>query len=60
MDKEVALREIRAYLERTKMKQYELAAEIGAPVQTVNRWLTGKTRISKAYVSVLKAKGIIT
>ncbi len=53
------VRQIRGYLARTGKKQYELAAEIGAPVQTVNRWLTGKTDISKAYIQVLKGRGIL-
>ncbi len=53
------IRQLEAYLERTGKKQYELAADIGAPVQTVNRWMTGKTKVSKAYYFVLKTKGIL-
>ena len=53
------VRQVFTYLSRTGKKQYEFAAEIGAPVQTVNRWLTGKTKISRAYQALLKAKGIL-
>lgn len=59
MQKGETVNQIRSYLDKTGKKQYELAAEIGAPVQTVNRWLTGKTKISHAYVTVLKSKGIV-
>lgn len=56
--KELA-RQIDSYLARTGKKQYELAAEIGAPVQTVNRWLNGKAKMSRAYQVILRSKGII-
>lgn len=54
------LRQIKAYMARKDKRQYELAAEIGVAPPTVNRWLTGKAKVSKAYQSILKAKGIIT
>lgn len=57
-DKEV-IRQINAYLARHDKRQYEFAAELGAPVQTINRWLTGKARVSKAYQAILKTKGIL-
>ena len=53
------VRQINAYLARTGKKQYELAAEIGAPVQTINRWLNGKAKVSRAYQVILKTKGIL-
>ena len=53
------VRQIQAYLLRTDKRQYEFAAEIGAPVQTVNRWLTGKTKVSRAYQVILQTKGIL-
>lgn len=57
-DKEL-IRQINVYLARHDKKQYEFAAEIGAPVQTVNRWLTGKTKVSRAYQVILQSKGIL-
>ncbi len=53
------VQEIEKYMNRTGKKQYELAAEIGVPPQTVNRWLNGKAAVSKAYSVILKSKGII-
>ena len=53
------VRQISAYLSRTGKKQYELAAELGVPPPTVNRWMNGKAKISKAYQTILKSKGIL-
>ena len=59
MDDKEVIRQINAYIARHDKRQYEFAAEIGAPVQTVNRWLTGKTKVSRAYQALLQAKGIL-
>lgn len=53
------VRQINAHLERTGKRQYELAAELGVPAPTVNRWLNGKAKVSKAYQVILKSKGIL-
>jgi len=53
------LRQLRRYMTRTSRRQYELAADIGAPPQTVNRWLTGDATVSKAYYNLMLAKGIL-
>ncbi|MBI3088341.1 MAG: helix-turn-helix transcriptional regulator [Candidatus Omnitrophica bacterium] len=53
------VRQISAYLERTDKRQYELASEIGVPPPTINRWLNGKAKVSKAYQVILRAKGVI-
>ena len=53
------VRQINAYLQRTGKRQYELAAELGVPAPTVNRWLNGKAKVSKAYQSILRTKGIL-
>ena len=53
------IRQINAYLQRTDKRQYELAAELGVPAPTVNRWLNGKAKVSKAYQSILRTKGIL-
>ena len=58
-DKDV-VKQVSAYLARTGLKQYELAAEIGAPVQTINRWLNGKAKVSRAYRVILKSKGVLS
>ncbi len=59
MDEKEVVRHINTYLAKSGRKQYELAAQIGAPVQTVNRWLTGKAKVSRAYQFMLKEKKII-
>lgn len=53
------VRQINTYLLHTSKRQYELAAELGVPAPTVNRWLNGKAKVSKAYQSILRTKGII-
>jgi plasmid maintenance system antidote protein VapI len=53
------VRQLNAYLARSGKRQYELAADLGVPAPTVNRWLNGKAKVSKAYQVILKAKGII-
>ena len=54
------LRQIRAYMAKRDKRQYELAAELGVAPPTVNRWLTGKVKVSKAYQTILKTKGILS
>lgn len=53
------IKQIKFYMEDTGKRQYEVAAEIGAPPQTVNRWLNNAAAISNAYYQVLLAKGIV-
>ena len=59
MNEKEVVNQINKYLEKTGRKQYELAADLGAPPPTINRWLNGKASVSKAYQSLLKQKGII-
>jgi plasmid maintenance system antidote protein VapI len=59
MEQQIIIQKIMEYLEKTNTRQYELANRLGAPPSTVNRWLKGKGKISKAYQTVLKSKGII-
>ncbi len=53
------VRQIKAHLMRTGKRQYELAAELGVPAPTVNRWLNGKAKVSRAYQVIMRSKGII-
>ena len=53
------VRQLNAYLQRTDKRQYELAAELGVPAPTINRWLNGKVKISKAYQTIMRSKGIL-
>ena len=54
------LQQLKRYMTETRKRQYELAAEIGAPPQTVNRWLTSDTTVSKAYYNLMLVKGILS
>jgi transcriptional regulator with XRE-family HTH domain len=57
-EKDVVVK-IEEYLVKHNLRQYELAKELGIPESTLNRWLRRKTNISKAYLMVLRTKGII-
>ena len=57
-EKEI-LAKIEDYMKQNNLRQYELAKKIGIPESTLNRWLKRKTDISKAYLVILKQKGII-
>ena len=58
MNKEIVL-QVLLYLKKSGKTQYELAVEVGASPVTINRWLNGKFGISKAYQTLLRAKGIL-
>ena len=53
------LQQLKLYMNETRKRQYELAAELDSPSQTVNRWITGKTTVSKAYFNLMLVKGIL-
>ncbi len=53
------VKKIKLYMEGQGLTQYEFAAKIGAPPQTVNRWLNEKTEISNAYLAVMKSNNIL-
>jgi len=57
-DKEI-LAKIEDYMKNNNLRQYELARKLGVPESTLNRWLREKTDISKAYLVILREKGII-
>ena len=59
MTEQEILAKIEAYMVKHNLRQYEFAKQIGVPESTVNRWLKRKTNISKAYLEILKIKGII-
>jgi len=59
MTEQEILAKIEAYMAKHNLRQYELARQLDMPESTLNRWLKKKNDISKAYLAVLKAKGII-
>ena len=59
MENSEAVVKLASYMQKSKKRQYELAAEIGVPPQTVHRWLRGKTQISRAYLTILRTQKLI-
>jgi len=58
-DNEEIIRQLVNYLHFKRMKKYELAREIGTRRDNLSRWLNRKNKVSKAWLEVMKAKGII-
>jgi len=59
MDNEEVIKELENYLYSRKIKKSELARQIGTSKNNISRWLKRKNKISKAWLEVMKAKGII-
>ena len=57
-DREIVAK-IKAYMQRHNLRQWQFAKKINVPERTVSRWLNGHTKISGAYLRVLKEEGII-
>ncbi|MFC1808273.1 helix-turn-helix domain-containing protein [Candidatus Omnitrophota bacterium] len=57
-EKEI-LRKIEDYMVKHNLRQWEFAKQIGIPDGTLNRWLRGRSNISRAYLNILKKEGVI-
>ncbi len=57
-DKEIA-EKLQDYIKRNNLRQWELARKIGVPERTLSRWLSGKTKVSRAYLRILEDEKII-
>jgi len=53
------LSQIEDYMSKNNLRQWEFAKKIGIPDGTLNRWLRGRSNISKAYLKLLKKEGVI-
>lgn len=53
------LSKIEDYMRKNNLRQWEFAKKIGIPDGTLNRWLRGRSNISKAYLKLLKKEGVI-
>lgn len=53
------VRAIVAYLDKNLMTSGELAKKINAHEATVDRWITGKARISNVYIKLLQRAGVL-
>lgn len=59
MDNEEILRQLEDYLVVNKLKKYELARQLNTTEANISRWLKRKHKVSKAWLEVMKFKGII-
>jgi len=59
MTERQVLAKINDYMKKHNLRQWELAKKIGVPDGTLNRWLRGKSNISKVYLRILEKEGVI-
>jgi len=59
MTNDEVIRQLENYLVVHKLKKYELARLLNTTEANIWRWLTGKHKVSKAWVELMKAKKII-
>lgn len=59
MENKEVIRQLENYMIVHKLKKYELARAIGTTEMNIYRWLNGKSKMSKAWVEVMKSKGIL-
>jgi len=59
MTEREVLSKIEDYMRKNNLRQWEFAKKIGIPDGTLNRWLRGRSNISKAYLKLLKKEGVI-
>ncbi len=57
-EKEI-LAKIEDYMRKHNLRQWEFAKQIGIPDGTLNRWIRGRSNISKAYLKILKKEEVI-
>jgi predicted transcriptional regulator len=57
-EKEI-VEKLKDYMHRNNLRQWEFAKKIDIPERTLSRWLSGKTKISRSYLRVLKQEGIM-
>jgi len=59
MTERQVLAKIEDYMKKHNLRQWELAKKLGVPDGTLNRWLRGKSNVSKVYLRVLEKEGVI-
>ncbi|NQU73298.1 MAG: helix-turn-helix transcriptional regulator [Candidatus Omnitrophica bacterium] len=57
-DRQIATK-LKDYINRNNLRQWEFAKKINVPERTLSRWLSGKTKVSRAYLRILQKEGII-
>ncbi len=51
MTEKQILAKIEDYMRKHNLRQWEFAKKIGVPDGTLNRWLRGRSNISRAYLT---------
>lgn len=59
MTEKQVITKIEDYMKKHNLRQWEFASRLGIPDGTLNRWLRGRSNISKAYLVILKKEGVI-
>lgn len=59
MDNEDVIRQLEDYIAVHKIRKYELARELNTTEANISRWLKGRHKVSKAWLEVMKSRGII-
>jgi len=59
MTEKQIITKIEDYMKKHNLRQWEFANRIGVPDGTLNRWLRGRSNISKVYLELLRIKGVI-
>jgi len=59
MTEREVIAKIEDYMNKHNLRQWEFAKKLGIPDGTLNRWLRGRSNISKVYLRMLKKEGVI-
>ena len=59
MTEREVLAKIEDYMKKHNLRQWEFAKKLEIPDGTLNRWLRGRSNISKYYLKLLKKEGVI-
>ena len=59
MTEKQIIAKIEDYMAKHNLRQWEFASKMGIPEGTLNRWLKGRSNISKFYLKHLQKEGVI-
>lgn len=59
MTEKQIIAKIEDYMAKNNLRQWELARKLDVPDGTLNRWLKGRSNISRFYLKMLKEKGVV-
>lgn len=59
MDNEEIISQIENFLDRKKMKKYELARYLNTTEANISRWVNRKHKVSRGWLEILKSRGVV-